>query len=81
VGRAGTGSVFDLHRWAPSPDAARFVEHFWSVRWDRRDDGPFESTVITFPAVHITREWGDDVGGWCRWMTNYSVRQYFSTTT
>src|SRR5690349_2712348 len=60
-GRAGTGSVFDLHRWAPSPDAARFVEHFWSVRWDRRDDGPFESTVITFPAVHITREWGDDV--------------------
>jgi AraC-like DNA-binding protein len=61
VGRAGTGSVFDLHRWAPSRDAARFVEHFWSVRWDRREDGPFESTVITFPAMHMTREWGDDV--------------------
>ncbi|ORA24592.1 AraC family transcriptional regulator [Mycobacterium aquaticum] len=60
VGRAGTGSVFDLHRWAPSPDAARFVEHFWSVSWDRRTEGPFESTVITFPAMHITREWGDD---------------------
>jgi hypothetical protein len=59
--RAVETSVFDLHRWAPSPDTARFVEHFWSVSWDRRKDGPFESTVITFPAMHITREWGDDV--------------------
>ncbi len=46
---------------APVPDAARFVEHFWSVSWDRRADGPFESAVITFPAIHITREWGNDV--------------------
>ncbi|MCW1824820.1 AraC family transcriptional regulator [Mycolicibacterium conceptionense] len=61
VGRAGNASAFDLHRWAPSEDAARFVEHFWSVSWDRREAGPFESTVITFPAMHLTREWGDDV--------------------
>ncbi len=61
VGRAGSASAFDLHRWAPSEDAARFVEHFWSVSWDRHEAGPFESTVITFPAMHLTREWGDDV--------------------
>lgn len=61
VGRAGNASAFDLHRWAPSEDAARFVEHFWSVSWDRHEAGPFESTVITFPAMHLTRERGDDV--------------------
>jgi len=61
VGRAGNVSAFDLHRWAPSEEAARFVEHFWSVTWDRHGEGPFESTVITFPAMHLTREWGDDV--------------------
>lgn len=61
VGRPASTSAFDLTRWAPSPEAGRFVEHYWSVSWDRRADGPFESTVITFPAVHLTREWGDDV--------------------
>lgn len=61
VGRAGNASAFDLRRWPPTAEAARFVEHFWSVTWDRREAGPFESTVITFPAMHLTREWGDDV--------------------
>ncbi|OMC33559.1 AraC family transcriptional regulator [Mycobacterium sp. GA-1841] len=60
VGRAGTVTAFDLHRWTPSDEAGRFVEHFWSVSWDRRAAGPFESAVITFPAMHLTREWGDD---------------------
>jgi AraC-like DNA-binding protein len=60
VGRAASTSVFDLNRWAPSDAAARFVEHFWSVSWDLRERGPFDSTVITFPSMHITHEWGDD---------------------
>ena len=60
VGRAASTSVFDLDRWAPSHAAARFVEHFWSVQWDLREQGPFDSTVITFPSMHITHEWGDD---------------------
>jgi hypothetical protein len=60
VGRSGTETVFDLHRWAPSDDAADFIEHFWSASWDLRDRGPSEHSVITFPAVHITREWGTD---------------------
>jgi hypothetical protein len=60
VDRAGTTSLFDLHRWAPSAATARFVDHFWSVRWDLSDQGPFDRTVITFPSLHITHEWGDD---------------------
>jgi AraC-like DNA-binding protein len=60
VGRAGSTSMFDLNRWAPSDATARFVEHFWSVQWDLRGQSPFDSTVITFPSMHITHEWGDD---------------------
>jgi AraC-like DNA-binding protein len=60
VGRAWSASVFDLNRWSPSAAASEFVEHFWSVSWDLRGRAPFESTVITFPAVHLTHEWGAD---------------------
>ncbi|MFL0239626.1 DUF6597 domain-containing transcriptional factor [Mycobacterium sp. SMC-17] len=60
VGRANTGSVFDLQQWQPSAAAAVWVENFWSVTWDLRDVEPFDSTVITFPAVHLTHEWGTD---------------------
>jgi AraC-like DNA-binding protein len=60
VGRAASASAFDLHRWAPTDGAARFVEHFWSVTWDLRGRAPFDSTVITFPSMHLTREWGTD---------------------
>lgn len=59
VGRAASTSVFDLDRWAPSDAAARFIEHFWSVSWDLREQGPFDSTVITFVDAHY-HEWGDD---------------------
>jgi AraC-like DNA-binding protein len=60
VGRAGTTSLFDLHRWAPSAATARFVDHFWSVSWDLRGQEPYQSTVITFPSMHLTHEWGSD---------------------
>lgn len=60
VGRAGSTSVFDLDRWAPSDATARFVEDFWSVSWDLRDRGRFDSTVITSPSMHLTHEWGED---------------------
>ena len=62
MGRPGSLSAFDLQRWVPQGDAARFVEHFWSVSWDLRGQQPFDSTVITFPAMHITHEWGDGTG-------------------
>jgi AraC-like DNA-binding protein len=60
VGRANTTSVFNLDRWAPSDDAATWVEHFWSVDWDLRGHPSFDSAVITFPAMHLTHEWGTD---------------------
>ncbi|MBN3455742.1 AraC family transcriptional regulator [Mycobacterium sp. DSM 3803] len=60
VGRAGSVAEFTLQRWMPAAEAARFVEHLWSVSWDRTGQEPFDNTVITFPAMHITREWGDD---------------------
>lgn len=60
VGRAHTGSVFDIERWEPSADAATWIEHFWSVNWDLTGRSPFTSTVITFPAMHLTHEWGTD---------------------
>jgi len=60
VGRAASESAFDLTRWAPSATAAVFVEHFWSVTWDLRGRPAFDSTVITFPSMHVTHEWGDD---------------------
>jgi AraC-like DNA-binding protein len=60
VGRAASTSAFDLDRWMPSSPTARFVEHFWSVTWDLRGRPAFDSTVITFPSLHLTHEWGDD---------------------
>jgi AraC-like DNA-binding protein len=60
VGRPASSSLYDLRRWAPSSDTARFVEHFWSVTWDLRGRSPAENTVITFPAMHVTHEWGSD---------------------
>lgn len=60
VGRPASSSAFDLQRWAPSGEAARFVEHFWSVTWDLRGRPSFDSTVLTFPSMHLTREWGTD---------------------
>jgi AraC-like DNA-binding protein len=60
VGRANTGPVFDLRQWRPSASASVWVENFWSVTWDLRDAEPFESTVITFPVLHLTHEWGTD---------------------
>jgi AraC-like DNA-binding protein len=60
VGRAQSSRLFDLDRWAPSESAGRFVEHFWSVDWDLRGHEPLSNTVITFPSLHITHEWGTD---------------------
>lgn len=60
VGRANSADQFELRRWAPSPEAAEYVEHFWSVHWDLPQGVSHHSTVITFPVMHLTHEWGTD---------------------
>ena len=76
--------MYDLQRWASSGDTSRFVEHFWSVTWDLRGRAPFGSTVITFPAMHITHEWGSDIARHGFPLPNTLVhgvvRQVFRTT-
>jgi AraC-like DNA-binding protein len=60
VARAHTGSLFSLDRRPPSPQAAEFVDYYWIVQWDLQGREPYETTVITFPALHLTNEWGTD---------------------
>lgn len=60
MGRANSAHQFELRRWAPSAQAAVYVEHFWSVCWDLPDGESHHSTVITFPVMHLTHEWGTD---------------------
>lgn len=43
-----------LHRLAPGPDAARFVEWYWIVEWDL--DEPYTAEVLPFPSVNVTFE-------------------------
>ncbi len=59
VRRASSVGAFSTHRYPPGPELAPWVTHFWTVTWDRCDAGPLESTVISFPAMHVTVEWGD----------------------
>lgn len=60
VGRAQSTGAFSLTRWAPSTETAEFVEHFWSVHWNLPAGETHDSTVITFPVMHLTHEWGQD---------------------
>ncbi len=45
-----------LTRMPAGPSVARFVEWYWSVRWDLRDRGPYFAEVLSFPCVNITFE-------------------------
>ena len=59
VRRPSSVGAFSTHRYPPGPELAPWVTHFWTVTWDRSDAEPLESTVISFPAMHLTAEWGD----------------------
>ena len=45
-------------RLAPPDDLAPFVEHFWTVRWDRRGLPPFVAETLPHPSVHVVLERG-----------------------
>ncbi|NDL56593.1 helix-turn-helix domain-containing protein [Phytoactinopolyspora mesophila] len=53
VGGAWTG--FQRHWFADAhPDLAPFVERYWFVAWDLRDQPPYRQLVVPYPNVHLT---------------------------
>ena len=58
VRRAASAPVFDTQRFPAGPALAPWVEYLWTVDWDLGDGPPVESAVISFPALHLTAEWG-----------------------
>jgi AraC-like DNA-binding protein len=59
VRRPATAEAFSTDRYPAGEALAPWIAYFWMVCWDRGDAGPMESTVISFPAMHLTVEWGD----------------------
>lgn len=49
---------FRLKLHAPSPDLYGFIEHFWFVDWDLREQAPFLQEVLPHPSLHLVREPG-----------------------
>jgi len=52
---------FSHARYHPSPDLARYVEHFWSVSWDLRGQPAERTETLPHPSVHMVFE--RNVGG------------------
>lgn len=48
----------DLSRPAPDPRLDRWIEHYWTVRWDLPAGSSYLSEVVAHPAVHVTIESG-----------------------
>ena len=59
VRRPATAEAFSTSRYPAGEALAPWIAYFWTVSWDRGDAGPLESTVISFPAMHLTVEWGE----------------------
>lgn len=47
---------FSLTRYAPSPELAYFVKHYWVVRWDLRGQEPYRQVNIPFPNLNLAFE-------------------------
>ncbi|NOJ95925.1 AraC family transcriptional regulator [Corallococcus coralloides] len=55
---------FEHVRVLPSEDLRPWVEHFWAVRWDLREQPPVLQQTLPHPSVHWTFESGTSrVGG------------------
>ncbi|HEY5787870.1 MAG TPA: DUF6597 domain-containing transcriptional factor, partial [Microlunatus sp.] len=59
VRRPASADAFTTRRHPAGAALAPWIAYFWTVTWDRGDAGPLESTVISFPAMHLTVEWGE----------------------
>ncbi|WP_330253934.1 helix-turn-helix domain-containing protein [Nocardia sp. NBC_00565] len=45
-----------LARLSAGPEAGRFVDWYWSVRWDLRGRPPYYAEVLPYPCVNVTFE-------------------------
>jgi AraC-like DNA-binding protein len=45
-------------RFAPGPELAPYIAHFWTVRWDLRGRRPFVAETLPHPCVHLLFERG-----------------------
>ncbi|QIS11119.1 helix-turn-helix domain-containing protein [Nocardia arthritidis] len=45
-----------LHRLPPGPEVGRFVEWYWSVRWDLGGRPPYHAEVLPYPSVNLSFE-------------------------
>jgi AraC-like DNA-binding protein len=45
-------------RFAPGPELAPYIAHFWTVRWDLRGRPPFIAETLPHPCVHLLFERG-----------------------
>jgi AraC-like DNA-binding protein len=48
-----------LARYLPSAPIDAFVEHYWTVRWDLRDQPSFTSETLPYPSLHLVYEDGE----------------------
>ena len=58
VRRPASASRFTNERFPVDPRLRPWFSHLWTVDWDLPDDEPLESTVISFPGLHLTAEQG-----------------------
>lgn len=49
---------FRLLRYAPAPELADFVRHYWVVEWDLTDSEPYLQEVVPNPCVNLVIEPG-----------------------
>jgi AraC-like DNA-binding protein len=54
---AGAGK-FQLKRLPPASDLGYFVEHYWLIAWDLRDQAPYVQETLPYPSVHLVFEAG-----------------------
>lgn len=50
---------FALSRFEPGGPLEPFVEHYWVVQYDLRDDPPYKQTVLSYPNVNLAFEHDD----------------------
>lgn len=62
VRRPASAEVFSIARFPAGAELEPWVEYLWTVDWDLgrgdREAPPVETTVISYPALHLTAEWG-----------------------